>query len=181
METKEESLSHSGDLRSISHMTNQDMEYASIYCFNIMSWNIKHCPFTAVMIDDIRCFDMKGKGNVSVCYNMKKNELKFTLNILKDNVYQQIIKKEKIDLFTVENFKKHFTSFYISISEFVILKPVEYCNDCSEPTYRLSNSVCNNCYIRRLKKVNCNKCTENRINIQTQKQSKFKRFFLWCK
>ena len=170
METKEQ----------ISHMTNQDMEYASIYCFNIMSWNIKHCPFTAVMIDDIRCFDMK--GNISVCYNMKKNELKFTLNIIKDNVYQQIIKKEKIDLFTVENFKKHFTSFYISISDFVILKPVEYCNDCSEPTYRLSNnSVCNNCYIRRLKKVNCNKCTDIRINVQTQKQSKFKRFFLWCK
>ena len=154
-----------------------NIEHGAVYCYNIISWNIKYCPLSTVIIDDIRCFEMKTgvqAGNVSANYN-KQNELTFSLNILcLDFGYKQIKNKQKYSSFTIENFTKHFMDFYLLVSNFVALKPIEFCDHCYIPSYRLSfQHLCINCHIHSLT------CTQTckQEKKTPKKQSKFKRIF----
>jgi hypothetical protein len=162
---------------TIDGETKYDLESAkccSLYCYNIISWNIKHCPISSVMIDNISCFVMKKNisGVVSVFYNRKKEELIFRLSMMKNYDYQEIKNKKKYS-FTVENFTEHFIEFYIIVSIFVDFKAIRYCNNCYKPTYLLTHKeLCKECHvisITGVKKIDCIKCMH-------QKQSKLKLF-----
>ncbi len=165
--------------------------YGAIYCYDIIYWNLKHCltNSNSIMIDNIRCFDIKSdmKACVSIYFNIRKKELTFSCNILKDLIYQEIKNKEIYDSFTIENFTKQFITFSSLVSDFAKLKDLQYCNDCNKATYQLTfKHLCNRCHITSITLVNCYKCkkeaeirktTEISENIKGKKQGRFKRLF----
>ena len=158
------------------------LKYGAIYCYNIISWNIKHCPVTSVMIDDIRCFDMKDDNRGTVSARYVKNTLIFSLNIFSNCQYREIKNIRKYSSITLETFTTHFIDFYNNVSEFINLKQVQHCYDCFKLTYQLTfKNLCNECHIFNItKRRGCNTCIETKVHPDTtsSKQSKIKTVFM---
>ena len=86
-------------------------KYGAQYCYEIIQWNINHCPLilNCVYIDNINCFQQKEElttSLISVIFNVKKNELIFRCNLFKNFVYTKFENKQNYELFTIENFTR---------------------------------------------------------------------------
>jgi len=165
-------------------------KYGAIYCYEIIQWNLMHCPLISncVYIDNINCFEENDETKsflISIIYNIKKNELIFRCSVFKNFVHTKIENKEKYNSFTIENFTIQFIYFCSLIEDFVVLKPIQYCEMCLKPNYRLFyKRICKDCYIKGIKlKINCEKCiTNDKIKVETTiepeiPKSKLSRFF----
>ena len=174
---------------NIDYEENECIKYGAIYCYDIIYWNLRHCPLNskAILIDNIRCFDIKHdvKGAISICFNIIKKELTFSCNILKDFIYQEIKNRVKYESFTIENFTKQFISFFSSVSDFVSLRELQYCNNCHECTYQLTyKHLCNRCHVKSInaRHADCIKCKEHKkVEPVEEKKGGFKKAFLKIK
>jgi hypothetical protein len=144
-----------------------NLEYGSKYCYEIISWNLKHLSANMVTVDNISCFEpIKGiYGSTSIFFNKRKNELIFRCNLMHNFICTEITNKKKYDSFTLENFKIHFNYFYSLIENFMTPKEVRFCNNCLTPSYQ---ALCKECYVKSIMKVDCVKCIEN----ETKKENK---------
>jgi hypothetical protein len=161
-----------------------EYEYAAKYCYDIIQWNLKHCPLISncVIIDNLNCFQYKIDviGATSILFNVKKNELVFQSNIVENFIYSEIKNKQIYDSFTVEKFKEQFIYFYSLVNKFVRLKEIKYCTYCFCPTYQLTfKQLCKVCHINQINtKINCENCKKVEIR---EKKFKFASLFKFKK
>ena len=124
-------------------------EYGAKYCFDIINWNIKHLGCSSVVVDNLSCFEpIEGVyGSSSIFFNPNKNELTFRCNFMQNFITTEIINKKKYLMFSSQEFMNHFVYFYSLIEKVMKLKPVQYCDICSTPSYK---KKCKECYVKSI-------------------------------
>ena len=146
-------------------------EYGAKYCFDIISWNLKHLSCSNVVVDNLTCFEpLQGVyGSASIFFNPNKNELTFRCNFIQHFITTEIINKKKYKIFSRQEFMNHFIYFYSLIEKVMRLKPIQYCDTCLTPSYK---QRCNECYVKSLVTHHSN----SSFDVVKEKKSK-KQFF----